>query len=138
MSASNKGHSRQRDPQENDAFPETTSGILRIERFIEPCILLLLAQRNRHGYALRDELVQIGLAQEVDFGNLYRTLRRMERGGIVESHLVEQSTAPTRRVYRITPQGRTLLGFWVSSLRQTKRVLDRFLHAYRNSSIKVR
>jgi len=116
MTASNKGHSRQRDPQENDASPETTSGMLRIERFIEPCILLLLAQRNRHGYALRDELVQIGLAQEVDFGNLYRNLRRMERGGIVESHLVEQSTAPTRRVYRITPQGRHLLEFCMIAL----------------------
>jgi DNA-binding PadR family transcriptional regulator len=92
--------------------------------------LLLLAETSRHGYSLRDELVRREWVEDVDFGHLYRTLRRMEEAGLVDSEWAEEGPGPLKRVYRIAPAGRKLLRAWTASLRQTKQVLDRFLHAY--------
>lgn len=110
MPAPDKRHLRKQEPHGNLVFPETHSGVLRIERFIEPCILLLLAEQNRNGYGLRDELIKVGLATELDFAYLYRTLRRMERVGLVVSDWAEQRTAPSKRLYRITPE---VANFWL-------------------------
>jgi PadR family transcriptional regulator PadR len=109
------------------------SGATRIERFVEPCILLLLAEQNRHGYNLRDELIQREWIDEVDFGHLYRTLRRMEEAGLVSSEWAEEGPGPLKRVYHITLVGRRLLNDWVESLRQTRLLLDKFLRAYDRS-----
>ncbi len=112
------------------AAAEEESGATRIERFVEPCILLLLAEENRHGYSLRDELARRDLVEDVDFGHLYRTLRRMEEAAWVNSEWAEEGPGPLKRVYRITPAGKKLLQAWAASLRQTKQLLDKFLRAY--------
>ncbi len=112
---------------------EEDGGATRIERFLEPCILLLLAEQNRHGYSLRDELIRREWTKEVDFGYLYRTLRRMEEAGLVSSEWAEEGPGPLKRVYRTTPDGRKLLNDWAESLRQTKALLDKFLRAYDRS-----
>lgn len=116
------------------AVTEEERGATRIERFVEPCILLLLAEQNRHGYSLRDELVQREFVDDVDFGHLYRTLRRMEEAGLVSSEWAEEGPGPLKRVYRIAPAGRKLLQAWATSLRQTKQLLDKFLRAYDTKS----
>lgn len=122
-------------PGHRHAVAEEESSATRIERFVEPCILLLLAEQNRHGYSLRDELVQRELIEDVDFGHLYRTLRRMEEAGLVSSEWAEEGPGPLKRVYRITPTGRKLLQAWAASLRQTKQLLDKFLRAYDASKL---
>ena len=106
------------------------NGATRVERFIEPCILLLLAEEKRHGYSLRDELVSRQFVSDVDLGLLYRTLRRMEQAELVSSEWEEQGPGPLKRVYSLTPAGRQVLTKWVESLRQTRQVLDKFLRAF--------
>jgi poly-beta-hydroxybutyrate-responsive repressor len=122
-------------PGHRHAVAEEESTATRIERFVEPCVLLLLAEQNRHGYSLRDELVKREWVEDVDFGHLYRTLRRMEEAGLVSSEWAEEGPGPLKRVYRITPAGRKLLQAWASSLRQTKQLLDKFLRAYDASKL---
>lgn len=101
----------------------------RIERFVEPS--LLLHEEARHGYSLREELSQRGLVLgQVDFGNLYRTLRRMEVLGWVSSEWSEEGPGPLKRVYRLTEPGEQVLHAWAAGLRETKRALDHFLEAY--------
>ncbi len=80
------------------AADEAASTATRIERFAEPCILLLLAEQNRHGYSLRDELIQREWIQDVDLGHLYRMLRRMEQAGLLSSEWAEDGPGPLKRV----------------------------------------
>src|SRR6266496_1995347 len=57
----------------------------RIERFVEPAVLLLLREGPRHGYELLDRLPELVGDERVDVGNLYRVMRALEEEGIVES-----------------------------------------------------
>ncbi len=67
------------------------------------------------------------LGQDVDVGNLYRTLRRMEGEGLVESTWSEQSTGPNKRIYRVTPNGDESLMFWAAALEQRTSMIYNFL-----------
>ena len=55
----------------------------RVERLVEPALLLLLHERPRHGYDLLENIpALIGDSAEVDLGN-YRLLRGLEAEGLV-------------------------------------------------------
>ena len=55
----------------------------RVERFVEPALLLLLRQRPMHGYDLLEQVSQLtGDDRGVDLGNLYRVLRALEEDGL--------------------------------------------------------
>src|ERR671937_1063863 len=81
----------------------------RVERFVEPAVLLLLAEAPRHGYELIELLPELVGEERVDVGNLYRFLRALEEDGIVESDWKADLPGPPRRTYRLTDTGRTLL-----------------------------
>ena len=67
----------------------------RIERFVEPALLLLLAERPMHGYELLELLPEIAREERrVDLGNLYRLLRSLEEEGIVDSEWDESLRRP--------------------------------------------
>lgn len=104
----------------------------RIARFVQPCLLLLLHQGPAHGYNLMESLKELGFAEDpVDSGTVYRSLREMEEEGLVASEWdTEASAGPARRVYRLTAEGDRALAWWVAGLRETDRVLHRFLQAY--------
>lgn len=104
----------------------------RIARFVQPCLLLLLHQGPSHGYNLMENLQAFGYAEDpVDSSVVYRSLREMEEDGLVASQWdTEGSAGPARRVYRLTEEGDRALAWWVASLRETDRMLHRFLQAY--------
>jgi DNA-binding PadR family transcriptional regulator len=85
-----------------------------------------------HGYSLTEGLKDFGFDEHpINSSVVYRYLREMEEEGLVASEWdTEASAGPARRVYRITPEGDHALAHWVSGLRETDRVLHRFLQAY--------
>jgi len=102
----------------------------RAVRFVEPTLLLLLHYGPAHGYPLIEQLGQYGLA-DVDPSAVYRALRDMEeRGWVLSSWEEEQTQGPPRRVYRLTPQGAEVLGWWTQDLQDTRHMIDRLLGAY--------
>ena len=107
-------------------------GAGRVRGFIQPQILLLLAQAPRHGYELMDLLGGDEDAPGVDPGFLYRTLRRFEKLGLVQSSWDTERQGPARRVYKITPEGVEYLHAWVANVRRTRQRLDRFLADYQS------
>src|SRR5215213_344728 len=84
-------------------------------RFIEPFLLLLLAQGPSHGYDLLERLTARGfVAGEVDPGYLYRTLRGMEAAGAVSSEWDSASRGPIKRTYALTAEGENAGHGWAA------------------------
>ena len=103
----------------------------RVERLIEPAVLLLLRDRPRHGYDLLENIPGlVGDDADVDLGNLYRLLRGLEAEGVVSSSWHVDVPGPARRIYTLTPVGGRLLDAWAGALRSTESLLGSFLGRY--------
>jgi DNA-binding PadR family transcriptional regulator len=78
-------------------------------------MLAMLMKEPVHGYELRQRLARaLGLVGEVvNPGQVYVTLSRLEKAGLVHADQVEQSAAPDKKVYEVTPSGRDLVGAWL-------------------------
>ena len=101
----------------------------RVERFVEPSLLLLLRERPLHGYELLERIPERGEGR-VDIGNLYRLLRRLEDEGLVRSEWSADLPGPAKRTYELTAQGRRLLDRWAEALREAQGTIDGFLKRY--------
>jgi PadR family transcriptional regulator PadR len=85
------------------SFDEILSGTqqeLRRGTVVLACLLLL--RRPGYGYALLEELRDLGFA--VDANTLYPLLRRLEGQGMLVSEWNTQEARP-RKFYRISPDG---------------------------------
>ncbi len=70
---------------------------------IEMCVLALVNRRDFYGY----ELVEtISKKIEISEGTIYPILRRLTQEKYFETYLQESSEGPSRKYYRITPQGK--------------------------------
>jgi DNA-binding PadR family transcriptional regulator len=79
-------------------------------------LLALLARGPAHGYELKSLLVQtFGQAYpSPNVGQIYVTLQRLERDGLVTGQDVIQVARPNKRVYELTAAGRETLAAWIS------------------------
>ncbi len=102
----------------------------RIERFVEPALLLALREGRSHGYELAERLAEVIGVESVDYGNLYRLLRSLEQEGIVSSEWDDESEGHSKREYELTENGELLLEAWVESLRQADKRIAAFLRRY--------
>lgn len=71
--------------------------------------------------------------ERVDIGDLYRTLRRMERDGWVVSDWEKNEAGPDRRNYTITQEGKDFLKSAANSLTRTDKLIHRFLEGYKKN-----
>ena len=62
----------------------------------------------------------------MNIGQIYQTLGRLERTGLVRSSTVTQGNRPDKRVYELTPAGRQELQQWVDEPLPAVRVRDTF------------
>src|SRR5256885_14743581 len=104
------------------------SEVSQPKRFLQPCLLLLIAELPDHGYDLLDRLTAFGF--ERDPGGLYRTLRSMERDGLVRSEWQLSAAGPGRRRYEVTPPGHERLRSWASVLSETRQIVEAYLERY--------
>ena len=75
---------------------------------MQEVLLALLAKEPSHGYELRARLqLALGpLAEALNAGQVYVTLGRLEKAGLVRAERVGQSDRPDRKVYALTADGR--------------------------------
>jgi DNA-binding PadR family transcriptional regulator len=85
-------------------------------RVVQEVLLALLAKEASHGYQLRARLtLALGpLAGALNDGQVYVTLGRLEKSGLVESHRAAQADRPDRKVYSLTEQGRERVDTWLN------------------------
>lgn len=69
---------------------------------LEPCVLALLKQRDYYGYELVES---ISKHIEISEGTIYPLLKRLRDQKWVETYLVESSSGPVRKYYRLTSKG---------------------------------
>lgn len=108
-------------------WEEVQGGLPR--NYLRPCLMLLLAEAPSHGYDLLERLEHLGLGA-TDPGGLYRTLRAMDREGLVESRWDTSTAGPARRTYTLTDEGVEWLHAWAGALREGRRLLTGFLRRY--------
>jgi DNA-binding PadR family transcriptional regulator len=78
-------------------------------------LLGLLKQESRHGYDLKNAFENLlGGTWPLNIGQIYTTLARLERDGLVESETIPQDLLPDRKVYTITPAGQEELEIWLT------------------------
>src|SRR4051812_21319776 len=102
----------------------------RVERFLEPAPLLLLAEQPAPGYELVDRAAELVPGERPELGGLYRVLRALEEDGLVTSEWDAAAPGPAKRMYELTPAGHDLLRAWAKALKQTQVVVDAFLQRF--------
>lgn len=99
-------------------------------RWMEPFVMVLLAGGAAHGYAIVGELAQLGITNgSVDVGQVYRTLRDLERIGQVRSSWTTGS-GPARRDYQLTEAGFAALDEWAAVMKERARLIAEFDAGY--------
>src|SRR5215210_6433216 len=80
-----------------------------------PYVLLAVSLQRAHGYLIEEYLRNVGFLS-LEMSTLYRTLRQLEKDGLLQSTWEPGPTGPARRVYTLTSVGRTWLDEWASTL----------------------
>lgn len=82
---------------------------------VDRILLGLLDEAPRHGYELKrlyDE--RFARDRPVNYGQIYRTLARLERDGFVAVAAIEAEEGPERKRYALTERGVTDLAQWLA------------------------
>lgn len=90
----------------------------------EPVLLILLslAQRPRHGYAILGDVEQMSAGRVVlSTGTLYGALRRLLDDGWIERCAADDSSRG-KQSYRLTAAGRRTLQFEIARMKQLSRI----------------
>ena len=99
------------------------------KNWLVPILLLMLREWSSYGYELMEKMATFGLAA-MNPGTFYRTLRQMEKDGMVRSTWDTSEAGPARRMYSITEAGEAYLKYWADSLSHYQKMMDTFFRLY--------
>jgi DNA-binding PadR family transcriptional regulator len=90
--------------------------------------LALLAQKSTHGYDLLQlyESMFSDVLPPLNAGQIYTTLSRLERDGLVRKSTVIQESRPDKQVYALTERGNEVLQNWFNEVMTGPRLKDNF------------
>ncbi len=94
-------------------------------------LLAYLRRWNAYGYQLVQELAKSGLPS-FDSATVYRTLRQLERAGLVSSFWDTSESGPARRMYSLTKAGEAFLDLWLDLFGRYQRMLQSALSSLEN------
>jgi len=96
-------------------------------------LLAFLRNWNAYGYQLAQQLASAGLPA-FDSGTVYRTLRQLERTGLVSSFWDTSESGPARRMYSLTKAGDVFLSSWIDVLGRYQAVLQKTIEGFEGQS----
>jgi PadR family transcriptional regulator, regulatory protein PadR len=131
MARSNGENGRNEQGEQNEKQNSATEAWSR--NWLVPVLLLMLREWNSYGYELMEKMAAFGLAA-MNPGTVYRTLRQMEKDGVISSAWDTSAAGPARRIYSITASGEAYLKYWADSLDQYQKMMNTFFRLYTNSS----
>lgn len=69
---------------------------------LDLCVLAVLAQQDAYAYEIASRLAEaVGMGE----GTIYPLMRRLQSDGLVTTYLVESSSGPSRKYYKLTAAG---------------------------------
>jgi PadR family transcriptional regulator, regulatory protein AphA len=91
-------------------------------------ILGLLAEQPMTGYDIKKRVkAALSVVTNASYGTLYPTLHKLLQEGAVEVQEVPQVSRPSKKVYRITEQGRQELKAWLKEPAAADQIRREFL-----------
>ncbi|WP_028399369.1 poly-beta-hydroxybutyrate-responsive repressor [Ectobacillus panaciterrae] len=122
------------EPGQNEVFEETQAKSLNSmpKNFLVPFLLLCLKDWSLHGYKLIQMLIDIGFSS-IDQGNVYRTLRKLEKENLISSTWDTSEGGPAKRIYSLTKYGEKYLATCACSFEQYQKMLGTFFNLYANA-----
>lgn len=96
---------------------------------MQDVVLAMLAKEPAHGYELRSRMrAALGpLGEAMNAGQIYVTLARLDKAGLVTSERAEGlPDRPDRRVYALTPAGQQRVAGWLAEVNWPKPDLAEF------------
>jgi DNA-binding PadR family transcriptional regulator len=93
----------------------------------EVLILTVLAAGDRHGYGIRQDVLDLTEdSVDIEAGTMYRHLRGLEDDGYIATARAPKEETDDRRIYyRLTPSGRRALAAQMRQLRALVRFAER-------------
>jgi|WetSurMetagenome_2_1015567.scaffolds.fasta_scaffold16885_3 DNA-binding PadR family transcriptional regulator len=103
-------------------------------RLLRPAILAALSQSPAHGYVLVQRMTELDLFSggPPDPSGVYRTLKDMEREGLVASAWEAGDVGPAKRRFELTLDGAACLARWTTTLQRYRSQIDGLLGLLRS------
>lgn len=80
---------------------------------VKHALLGILVDAPAHGYDLKVRFEEkLGEFWSLNFGQIYSTLNRLHKDGLVEFDEIEQDDKPDKKIYSITEEGREVFIAW--------------------------
>jgi poly-beta-hydroxybutyrate-responsive repressor len=97
-----------------------------LDKLLQPNILSLLATREMYGYLVIQELEKLDLfkGEKIDNTGIYRTLKHLEKKGLVKSQWDVEDGGPAKKIYQINDTGKECLENWIQSLEAYKIIVE--------------
>ena len=102
-----------------------------LENFFEPCVLYLLLKKNSYGYELYQNLQKFCKCN-VNMGNLYRGLNRLNKNGNISKTKMKSAKGPDKVIYSLSDKGRNYLNGWIENLEKQQAVISSLITNYKN------
>lgn len=81
---------------------------------VKHIFLAILSKKPMHGYDLKNTFEELVSDQwSLNFGQVYTTLSRLERDGLVSVEAVKQEEKPDKKIYSLTEEGKEQLDIWL-------------------------
>lgn len=93
---------------------------------LEGCILKIIDREPTYGYAIATTLRDCGFADLTE-GTLYPLLLRLERKGLIAAEYRAGSGGPSRKYYRMTPEGEQYLAEFTAAWQTTGAAVNRIM-----------
>lgn len=120
---------RDEDPHKPTASPFGFTPFRLHGDLLTTTLLAFLRNWNAYGYQLAQQLAQAGLPA-FDSGTVYRTLRQLEKTGLVSSFWDTSESGPARRMYSLTKAGDLFLSNWIDVLGRYQAVLQKTIENF--------
>ncbi|SMC20418.1 transcriptional regulator, PadR family [Andreprevotia lacus DSM 23236] len=91
---------------------------------LELCVLAVLARGDSYAY---DIVNQLSRSMAISEGTVYPLMRRLQDEAWVSTYLVESSSGPSRKYYRLTPAGHAALAAMQTEWREFVSEIDSVL-----------